>query len=102
MRLAVIVGTTRNNRQTPKQAKWVVNAAKSLDGTEVEVVDLVDYPLPFFDEGASPRYNPERQLAPDVKTFLDKIASFDAYVFVTPEYNHSIPAVLKNIFDYMD
>lgn len=102
MRLAVIVGTTRNNRQTTKQAKWVLRAASQLPGTEVELVDLADYPMPFFAESVSPRYNPDREIEPVVKKWLDKVASFDAYVFVTPEYNHSIPGVLKNAFDYMD
>lgn len=102
MRLAVIVGTTRQNRQTLKQAKWVVNAAKELPDTEVELVDLADYPMPFFEEGISPRYNSNRDIDPTAKKWLDKIASFDAYIWVTPEYNHSIPGVLKNSFDYMD
>lgn len=102
MRLAVIVGTTRKNRQTLKQAKWAVQTAQALDGTEVELVDLDDYPMPFFEEPISPRYNPKRDIDPVAQQWLDKVASFDAYIFVTPEYNHSIPGVLKNAFDYMD
>lgn len=101
MKLAVVVGTTRENRQSVKQAKWVVNAAKQNEDTEVELVDLANYPMPFFDEAISPRYNPNRQVDPRVKKFLDKVNEFDAYVFVTPEYNHSIPGVLKNAFDYL-
>jgi NAD(P)H-dependent FMN reductase len=102
MKLAVIVGTTRQNRQTAKQALWVAKAATTLEGVEVETVDLADYPLPFFEEPASPRYNPARVIDPTAQKYLDKMASFDAYIFVTPEYNHSIPGVLKNSFDYMD
>lgn len=102
MRLAVIVGTTRQNRQTLKQARWVVKEAAALEGAEVELVDLTDYPMPFFAEAISPRYNPKREIEPTAQRWLDKIASFDAYIFVTPEYNHSIPGVLKNAFDYMD
>jgi NAD(P)H-dependent FMN reductase len=102
MRLAVIVGTTRSNRQTVKQAQWVIKAASELADTEVELVDLADYPMPFFAEAVSPRYNPKREADPTAQKWLDKIASFDAYVVVTPEYNHSIPGVLKNAFDYMD
>jgi NAD(P)H-dependent FMN reductase len=102
MKLAVIVGTTRQNRQTAKQAQWVVNAATAVEGVEVETVDLADYPMPFFEEPVSPRYNPSRTVDPAAQKYLDKMASFDAYVFVTPEYNHSIPGVLKNAFDYMD
>lgn len=102
MKLGIIVGTTRQARQTPKQAQWVANAAQQLEGVEVEVIDLADYPMPFFEEPVSPRYNPSREIDPTAKKWLDKLAEQDAYVFVTPEYNHSIPGVLKNAFDYLD
>jgi NAD(P)H-dependent FMN reductase len=101
MKLAVVTGATRPGRQTIRQSKWIVNTASKVDGVEVENVDLKDYPLPFFNEAISPRYNPEREIEPAVKKFLDKINEFDAYIFVTPEYNHSIPGELKNIFDFI-
>jgi NAD(P)H-dependent FMN reductase len=101
MKLGVIVGTTRQGRQSLKQAKWVVRTAKELDGVEVELIDLTDYPMPFFDEAISPRYNPDRTPAPEVQKYLDVMGAQDAYIFVTPEYNHSIPAILKNSFDYL-
>jgi NAD(P)H-dependent FMN reductase len=101
MKLAVVIGTTREGRQTPKQARWIANTAEKLADTTVEIVDLADYDLPIFNEAISPRYNPNREIAPEVQPWLDKIGSFDAYVFVTPEYNHSIPGVLKNAFDYL-
>lgn len=101
MKLAVIVGTIRQNRKTPQQAKWVLNTAKQTEGIDAELIDLKDYPMPFFDEPMSPRYNPDRQIDPAVKKWLDKLEQFDAYVFVTPEYNHSVPGVLKNALDYV-
>ena len=101
VKLGIIIGTTRQNRQSTKQASWVVNTAQQLEDAEVTVIDLADYPMPFFDEPISPRYNPERTPAPEVQKFLDVMAAQDAYIFVTPEYNHSIPAVLKNAFDYL-
>lgn len=101
MKLGIIVGTTRDGRQTPKQAKWVAETAKQNEDVEVEIIDLKDYPMPFFTESTSPRYNLDRTPAPEVQKFLDAVARQDAYVFVTPEYNHSIPAVLKNAFDYL-
>jgi NAD(P)H-dependent FMN reductase len=101
MKLGVITGATRPGRQTIKQSRWIVGTASKLDGIEVEHVDLKDYPLPFFNEAVSPRYNPDRQPEPAVQKWLDKIAEFDAYIFVTPEYNHTIPAELKNVFDFM-
>lgn len=102
MKLGIIIGTTRNNRQTPKQAKWVASTAGKLEDAEVEIIDLAEYPMPLFEEPVSPRYNPNREIDPTAKKFLDKLAEQDAYVFVTPEYNHSIPGVLKNAFDYID
>ena len=101
MKLAIVLGSIRQNRQTPKEATWVMNAVKPMEGVEGEVVDLKDYPLPLFDEAISPRYNPERKVDPAVKPWVDKLAEFDAYVFVTPEYNHSIPGALKNALDYL-
>lgn len=101
MKLGIVVGSTREGRQTAKEAKWVESAARKFEDAEVEIIDLNDYPMPFFSEPISPRYNPDRTPAPEVQKFLDAMARQDAYVFVTPEYNHSIPAVLKNIFDYM-
>jgi NAD(P)H-dependent FMN reductase len=101
MKLAIVIGSTREGRKTPNQAQWVLNEAKQVDGIEAEIVDLRDYPLPFFNEAISPRYNPDRVVEGEVKAWLDKIDAFDAYIFVTPEYNHTIPAVLKNSIDYI-
>ncbi|HYH36387.1 MAG TPA: NAD(P)H-dependent oxidoreductase, partial [Candidatus Saccharimonadales bacterium] len=99
MKLGIIIGTTRQNRQTLKQAKWVFKGAEQMKDVEQELVDLKDYPMPFFDEPISPRYNPDREIDPAAVPWLKKLESFDAYVFVTAEYNHSIPGVLKNALD---
>ena len=97
----ILVSATRDGRQTPKQARWVLETAKTVDGIEPELVDLKEYALPFFNE-MSPRYNPDRKPEGVIKQWLDKVNEFDAYVIVTPEYNHSIPAVLKNALDTID
>lgn len=102
MKLAVIIGTTRESRKTPQQAKWVMKTLETMEGVEAELVDLKDYAIPIFNEPVSPRYNPNRAIDPEAKKWLDKLEQFDAYVFVTPEYNHSIPGVLKNALDYVD
>lgn len=101
MKVAVIIGATRQGRKTEQQAKWVFNTAKQFEDTEAELVDLRDYPMPFFDEPISPRYNPDRKIDPAVIPWLKKLEEFDAYIFVTPEYNHSVPGVLKNALDYV-
>lgn len=101
MKLAVIVGSTRENRQSIKQAKWVAGVARQNEDVQVELIDLADYPMPFFSEPMSPRYNQNRQIDPGAQKWLHKLEGFDAYVFVTPEYNHSVPGVLKNALDYV-
>ena len=98
-KIAVVVGSTREGRITDRLAKWV--AVEMGKAAEVETLDLRHYPMPFFDEG-SPRYNPERKPDPQTKKWLDAVGQFDGYVFVTPEYNRSIPAVLKNAIDVLD
>ena len=99
-KIAVIIGSTREGRVTDKLAKWV--ETEGVKHAEVEVLDLRDYPMPFFNEAISPRYNPNRTPAPEVKKWLDKVAEFDGYVLVTPEYNRATSAVLKNALDFLD
>lgn len=101
MKLQIIIGSTRPNRMTERLAKWVANEAKNLEDTTVDLVDLADYNIPFFDEAISPRYNPNRQINAEAGKWVDKLSEGDAYIFVTPEYNHSIPGVLKNALDYI-
>jgi len=99
MKIAVVIGSVREGRVTDRLAKWVIEEASKL--AEVETVDLKDYPMPFMDEPISPRYNPERKSKPEVQRWLDKIAEFDGYVLVTPEYNRTTSGVLKNAIDYL-
>jgi len=99
-KIAVVIGTTRQGRVTDKLAKWAADEVAKM--AEVELLDLNDYPMPFFDEAISPRYNPERKPVPAVQKWLDKVAEFDGYVLVTPEYNRSTSAVLKNALDFLD
>ncbi len=103
MNIHIIIASTREGRTTPHLAKWVQQvAANSNSEVEFELVDLADYELPFFNEAVSPQYNPERAPTGAVKDFLEKIAEADGYIIVTPEYNRSISAVLKNALDYLD
>jgi len=102
MKVAVIIGAIREGRKTPNQAKWVLHTLETMEDVQAEAVDLKDYPMPLFNEPVSPRYNPSRQPSAEAQIWLDKLAEFDAYVFVTPEYNHSVPGALKNALDYVD
>lgn len=98
VKIAVVVGSTRQGRQTDKLAKWVVKDLKDKDA-DAHILDLRDYPIPFLNEAISPRYNPERSTDAETQKWLDTIAGFDGFVFVTPEYNRSTSAVLKNAID---
>jgi len=102
MKVAVIIGAIREGRKTPQQAQWVMKTLETMESVKAELVDLRDYPMPLFNEPVSPRYNPDRKIDTTAKKWLDKLAGFEAYVFVTPEYNHSVPGALKNAIDYVD
>jgi NAD(P)H-dependent FMN reductase len=98
-RIGIILGSTRPNRNGEQVAKWVYDIASRRSDAEFELVDLRDYPLPHMDEPLPPsmgQYQNEH-----TKQWADKIASFDGFVFVTPEYNHSTSGVLKNAIDYL-
>ncbi len=97
-RIAIIIGTTREARFGHKAAEWVQEITARRSDMEVELLDLRDYPMPFFDEPASNAYMPSANEV--AQRWQQKIASFDGYIFVTAEYNRSMPAVLKNAIDY--
>lgn len=99
-KIAIVIGSTRQGRLSDRLAKWVAKEVGKK--AEVELLDLRDYPLPFIDESISPRYNPDRHPDPETQKWLDKVAAFDGYVFVTPEYNRSTSGVLKNAIDLLD
>jgi NAD(P)H-dependent FMN reductase len=73
-----------------------------MDGVEVELIDLDNYVLPYLDEPISPQYNPERKPNEAATRMLEKFGQADAFVLITPEYNRSYSAVLKNALDYID
>lgn len=101
MKLQIIVGSNRPNRVSDRVGQWVLAEAKKLEGVHAELTDLADFELPLFDEPMSPRYNPQREPSAAAQAWLDRLASADGYVIVTPEYNHSVPGVLKNALDYI-
>jgi len=98
-RIGIILGSTRPNRNGEQVATWVYDIAARRSDAEFELVDLRDYPLPHLDEPLPPsmgQYQNEH-----TRQWADKIASFDGFVIVTPEYNHSTSGVLKNAIDYL-
>jgi NAD(P)H-dependent FMN reductase len=97
-KIGIILSTTRPNRFADKAAQWLLKLAKQRDGVAFELVDLRDYPMPFFEEVASPLFAPPKNEA--ALRWARKMGELDGYIFVTAEYNHSMPAVLKNALDY--
>ena len=102
MKIQIIIGSTRAGRQSDRLAKWVANQARNNKEIKIETVDLKDYDLPLFNEPSSPQYTPDRVPEGEVKRWLEKLAEADGYILVTPEYNRSTSAVLKNAIDYID
>ncbi|HEY3867428.1 MAG TPA: NAD(P)H-dependent oxidoreductase [Actinocrinis sp.] len=100
-RIGIILGSTRPNRNGEQVAKWVLEVAERRDDAEFELVDLRDYPLPHLDEPVSPAFNQGNYQTEQAHRWSAKIASFDGFVIVTPEYNHSTSGVLKNALDYL-
>ena len=99
LRIAIILGSTRPRRNGEAVAKWVYDIAKRRTDAEFEYVDIKDYNLPLLDEPVPPSqgiYSKEH-----TKIWAAKIDSFDAFVFVTAEYNHGIPGALKNAIDFL-
>jgi NAD(P)H-dependent FMN reductase len=98
VKIAVIVSTTRAARFGHKPAQWIADIASQRDDMAVEVLDLREYPMPFFDEVASNAWVPSQNEV--AQRWQKKVAEFDGCIFVSAEYNRSVPAVLKNALDY--
>jgi NAD(P)H-dependent FMN reductase len=97
--IGIIIGSTLPGRVGHQVAEWVAKQGSQHDGIEVEVIDIEDYNLPVFDELQSPLLGSYAHA--HTREWSKKIAEFDGYVFVTPEYNRSIPSALKNAIDYL-
>lgn len=103
MNIGIIVGSTRHGRVTDRLAKWVTNAAKQqYEEYEWMTIDLQAFDLPLFDESKSPQGNPHREVNEEVASYLAAMDPMDAFIVVTPEYNHALPAALKNALDLLD
>jgi NAD(P)H-dependent FMN reductase len=97
-RIQVIVGSTREGRFSERAAAWVMDRIGGREDLEVELVDLRDYPMPFFDQPRAPAHG-LRDYPPEVIPWAEKVERADGYLVVTSEYNHGYPAVLKNALD---
>lgn len=101
MKLGIIIGSVRQGRSSDKLAGWIRELAEKSHDAEVNVLDLADYDLPFFNEPVSPQFNQNRVVEGDVRRWLGDVEAQEAFIIVTPEYNRSIPGVLKNALDFV-
>ncbi len=99
LRIAIVTGSTRPGRNNQAVANWTYDLAKGRKDAEFELVDIASFNLPVYDEPMPPVWG--RYSNDHTKAWSEKIASFDAYVFVTPEYNHSTSGALKNAVDFL-
>ncbi|HQU07537.1 MAG: hypothetical protein B7X04_00115 [Parcubacteria group bacterium 21-54-25] len=100
LNIKIILGSTRQGRTSEKVLPWIQNVLADEEGMVFEALDLRDYPMPFYDEPVSPSQVADGKYPNDVvRTWAKKIDEADAFLIITPEYNHAPPAVLKNALD---
>ena len=100
LNIGIILGSTRPGRKGEAVAKWLLGLAKRRTDASFELVDLLDLDLPLLDEPGSPAQG--KYTKAHTKKWSAKVAEFDAFVFVSPEYNHSTSGALKNAIDFLN
>jgi NAD(P)H-dependent FMN reductase len=98
-RVGIIIGSTRPGRNGETVARWVHDLASKQGGADYEIVDLAEFGLPHLDEAVPAAMGQYAQ--PHTRRWADTVRAFDAYIFVTPEYNHSMPGALKTALDFV-
>lgn len=99
LKIGIIVGSTRPGRRAPAVAEWVRDIASKRTDATFEIVDIESYGLPLLDEPMPPSLGKYQK--DYTKAWSAKIASLDGFIFVTPEYNHSMSGALKNAIDFL-
>ena len=99
LKIGIILGSTRPGRNGEAVAKWVHEVASRRSDAEFELVDLATFELPHLDEALPPSMG--QYARPHTRAWAEKVATFDGFVFVTPEYNHSTSGALKNAIDFL-
>lgn len=103
MKIAIVIGSVRENRVSPRLARWVEKTAREQAGEhEWEVIDMKDFDLPLFDEPLPPMARQRPPLSDNVKKYLARMDAADGFIIVTAEHNHGMPASLKNAIDHLD
>lgn len=99
MKIGIILGSVRTNRVGDQIANWALEQLQSDSEHTFELVDLKSFNLPLYTSPMAPMMMGGKYELPEQQAWADKIAEFDAYIFVTAEYNHGIPGALKNAID---
>ena len=102
LKIGIILGSVRQERNGEQVAQWTYDFAKKRndEGVEYELVDLAEYKLPLLGAAVAEANQEEANAA--IKAWSEKIASFDGYVIIAPEYNHAVGGALKNALDYLN
>lgn len=100
LKIGVILASVRPGRQGERVAKWLEAGLAAHPELEPEIIDLKEWELPFFSEAMPPSVLKGNYSVPRAKEWAAKVASFSSFIIVTPEYNYSFPAQLKNALDY--
>src|SRR5580704_15357793 len=102
MTISVIIGSIRQGRFSEKPAQWIFQQLRKREAIEARLLDLRDFPMPFFDQPMPPAMPGRPPYEHDVvKKWTEQIAASDGFIFVTSEYNYGPPAVLKNAIDWV-
>lgn len=100
LKIQIILGSTRPERQSEKVGKWIGSQVSKNKDLTAEILDLRDYPMPFFNESVPPAMLDGKYSDKTVMKWVSKVKEGDGYIIIAPEYNHGYPAVLKNALDY--
>ncbi|MFL6159449.1 MAG: NADPH-dependent FMN reductase [Marmoricola sp.] len=101
MKIAILVGSTRPGRKGTEVARWILERASQRDDAEFEIVELADFDLPLLCEPTIPGAAKRDYATPQTRVWSAKVDEFDGFVWVTPEYNHGVPAAMKNALDVL-
>ena len=99
MKIGVIVGSIRKGRTAEKVADWMKENIGQREGVAYEFIDLADFELPLYDGAGLPMLMNKQYDNDEVTRWSQAIDACDGYIFITPEYNHSVSAALKNAVD---
>ncbi len=102
LKVKIILGSTRQGRTSEKVAPWILEQVNKSGGFDAEVLDLREYPMPFYEDAMPPSQIKDSAYKNEVvRKWAAKISEADAYVIIAPEYDHGVPAVLKNSIDHL-